>query len=222
VQLEGINMEERLCFIYGSAKNSNKPESCSVQAHLSAVYGCEEDKHGEQIQIKMAQGAKQGEGGDLPFKVPEYIAENRHTTPDVGLIFPPPHHDIYSIGVVALSDHIATSGHDGGTDTAVRRGVKGWGLHWELGLGETQQTLVLNGLRNCVKLQTDGQLKTGRDVAIACLLGTEEFGIATASLIVMGCIMMRECHLNTCPVGVPTQDEELRRRNSCQLFHPLG
>jgi glutamate synthase domain-containing protein 2 len=123
-----------------------------------------------------------------------------------------PHLDIYSIGVVALSDHIATSGHDGGTGTAAWRCVKGWGLPWELELAETKQTLVLNGLRNCVKLQTEVQLKTGRDVAIACLLRTEEFGIATASLIVMGCIMMRKCHLNTCPVGVPTQDEELRRK----------
>jgi len=202
----------------------------------------------DQIQIKMAQGAKPGEGGELPgFKVSEYIAENRHTTPGVGLISPPPHHDIYSIedlaqlihdlknaqptgevsvklvsevgvGVIAagvtkaLADHVTISGHDGGTGAAAWTGVKGCGLPWELGLAETQQTLVLNNLRDRVKLQTDGQLKTGRDVAIACLLGAEEFGFATAPLVVMGCIMMRKCHLNTCPVGIATQDEELRRK----------
>jgi glutamate synthase domain-containing protein 2 len=202
----------------------------------------------DQIQIKMAQGAKPGEGGELPgFKVSKYIAENRHTTPGVGLISPPPHHDIYSIedlaqlihdlknaqptgevsvklvsevgvGVVAagvtkaLADHITISGHDGGTGAAAWTGVKGAGLPWELGLAETQQTLVLNNLRDRVRLQTDGQLKTGRDVVIAALLGAEEFGFATAPLIAMGCIMMRKCHLNTCPVGVATQDEELRRK----------
>ena len=212
----------------------------------------------DQIQIKMAQGAKPGEGGELPgFKVSEYIAENRHTTPGVGLISPPPHHDIYSIedlaqlihdlknaqptgevsvklvsevgvGVVAagvakaLSDHITVSGHDGGTGAAAWTGVKGCGLPWELGLAETQQTLVLNGLRDRVKLQTDGQLKTGRDVAIACLLGAEEFGFATAPLITMGCIMMRKCHLNTCPVGIATQDEELRKKFSGQPEHVMN
>jgi glutamate synthase (NADPH/NADH) len=209
----------------------------------------------DQIQIKMAQGAKPGEGGELPgFKVSEYIAENRHTTPGVGLISPPPHHDIYSIedlaqlihdlknaqpngevsvklvsevgvGVVAagvakaLADHILVSGHDGGTGAAAWTGVKGCGLPWELGLAETQQTLVLNGLRDRIKLQTDGQLKTGRDVAIACLLGAEEYGFATAPLIVLGCIMMRKCHLNTCPVGIATQDEELRRKFTGQPEH---
>jgi len=202
----------------------------------------------DQIQIKMAQGAKPGEGVQLPgFRVSKYIAENRHTTPGVGLISPPPHHDIYSIedlaqlihdlknaqptgevsvklvsevgvGVVAagvtkaLADHITISGHDGGTGAAAWTGVKGAGLPWELGLAETQQTLVLNNLRDRVRLQTDGQLKTGRDVVIAALLGAEEFGFATAPLIAMGCIMMRKCHLNTCPVGVATQDEELRRK----------
>jgi glutamate synthase domain-containing protein 2/glutamate synthase domain-containing protein 3 len=212
----------------------------------------------DQIQIKMAQGAKPGEGGELPgFKVSEYIAENRHTTPGVGLISPPPHHDIYSIedlaqlihdlknaqptgevsvklvsevgvGVVAagvakaLADHITVSGHDGGTGAAAWTGVKGCGLPWELGLAETQQTLVLNGLRDRVKLQTDGQLKTGRDVAIACLLGAEEFGFATAPLITMGCIMMRKCHLNTCPVGIATQDEELRKKFTGQPEHVIN
>ena len=212
----------------------------------------------DQIQIKMAQGAKPGEGGELPgFKVSEYIAENRHTTPGVGLISPPPHHDIYSIedlaqlihdlknaqptgevsvklvsevgvGVVAagvakaLADHITISGHDGGTGAAAWTGLKGAGLPWELGLAETQQTLVLNGLRDRVKLQTDGQLKTGRDVAIACLLGAEEFGFATAPLIALGCIMMRKCHLNTCPVGIATQDEELRKKFSGQPEHVVN
>mmetsp|Transcript_30072 Transcript_30072/g.72618 ORF Transcript_30072/g.72618 Transcript_30072/m.72618 type:complete len:1603 (-) Transcript_30072:2063-6871(-) len=212
----------------------------------------------DQIQIKMAQGAKPGEGGELPgFKVSEYIAENRHTTPGVGLISPPPHHDIYSIedlaqlihdlknaqptgevsvklvsevgvGVVAagvakaLSDHITISGHDGGTGAAAWTGLKGAGLPWELGLAETQQTLVLNGLRDRVKLQTDGQLKTGRDVAIACLLGAEEYGFATGPLIAMGCIMMRKCHLNTCPVGIATQDEELRKKFAGQPEHVMN
>lgn len=212
----------------------------------------------DQIQIKMAQGAKPGEGGELPgFKVSDYIAENRHTTPGVGLISPPPHHDIYSIedlaqlihdlknaqpagevsvklvsevgvGVVAagvakaLADHIVISGHDGGTGAAAWTGLKGAGLPWELGLAETQQTLVLNGLRDRVKLQTDGQLKTGRDVVIACLLGAEEFGFATAPLIALGCIMMRKCHLNTCPVGVATQDEELRKKFSGQPEHVVN
>ncbi|GKY97518.1 hypothetical protein MPSEU_000710000 [Mayamaea pseudoterrestris] len=212
----------------------------------------------DQIQIKMAQGAKPGEGGELPgFKVSDYIAENRHTTPGVGLISPPPHHDIYSIedlaqlihdlknaqphgevsvklvsevgvGVVAagvakaLADHITISGHDGGTGAAVWTAIKGAGLPWELGLAETQQTLVLNGLRDRVKVQTDGQLKTGRDVVIACLLGAEEFGFATAPLVAMGCIMMRKCHLNTCPVGIATQDEELRRKFAGQPEHVVN
>lgn len=212
----------------------------------------------DQIQIKMAQGAKPGEGGELPgFKVSEYIAQNRHTTPGVGLISPPPHHDIYSIedlaqlihdlknanphgmvstklvsevgvGVVAagvakaVSDHIVVSGHDGGTGAAAWTGLKGAGLPWELGLAEAQQTLVLNNLRDRVRLQTDGQLKTGRDVVIAALLGAEEFAFATAPLIAMGCIMMRKCHLNTCPVGVATQDPELRAKFTGQPQHVMN
>ena len=204
----------------------------------------------DQIQIKMAQGAKPGEGGELPgSKVTQYIAENRMTTPGVGLISPPPHHDIYSIedlaqlihdlknaqphgevsvklvsevgvGVVAAgvakakADHITVSGGDGGTGAAAWTGVKGAGLPWELGLAEAQQTLVMNDLRSRVKLQTDGQLKTGRDVIIAACLGAEEFGFATAPLIALGCIMMRKCHLNTCPVGVATQDPVLRKKFS--------
>lgn len=202
----------------------------------------------DQLQIKMAQGAKPGEGGELPgHKVSDYIGSMRHTTPGVGLISPPPHHDIYSIedlaqlihdlkhsnpsaevsvklvsevgvGVVAAgvakgkADHITISGHDGGTGASSWTGVKNGGLPWELGLAETQQTLVLNDLRSRVKLQTDGQLKTGRDVTIAALLGAEEYGFATGPLIALGCIMMRKCHLNTCPVGIATQDPELRAK----------
>lgn len=202
----------------------------------------------DEIQIKMAQGAKPGEGGELPgHKVSGPIAHTRHSTPGVGLISPPPHHDIYSIedlkqliydlkcanprarvsvklvsetgvGIVASgvakakADHILISGHDGGTGASRWTGIKYAGLPWELGLAETHQTLVLNDLRGRVIVQTDGQLRTGRDVAIACLLGAEEWGFATAPLIAMGCIMMRKCHLNTCPVGIASQDPELRKK----------
>jgi glutamate synthase (NADPH/NADH) large chain len=196
----------------------------------------------DQIQIKMAQGAKPGEGGQLPgHKVSEYIGFLRHSVPGVGLISPPPHHDIYSIedlaqlihdlknanpaadisvklvsevgvGTVAAgvakakSDHILIAGHDGGTGASPISSVKHAGTPWELGLAETQQTLVLNRLRGRVRVQTDGQLKTGRDVVVGALLGADEFGFSTAPLVVEGCIMMRKCHLNTCPVGVATQD----------------
>ncbi|RPB15543.1 putative glutamate synthase Glt1 [Morchella conica CCBAS932] len=202
----------------------------------------------DELQIKMAQGAKPGEGGELPgHKVSQSIARTRHSTPGVGLISPPPHHDIYSIedlkqliydlkcanprarvsvklvsetgvGIVASgvakakADHILISGHDGGTGASRWTGIKYAGLPWELGLAETHQTLVLNDLRGRVIVQTDGQLRTGRDVAIACLLGAEEWGFATTPLIAMGCIMMRKCHLNTCPVGIATQDPELRKK----------
>jgi glutamate synthase (NADPH/NADH) len=202
----------------------------------------------DQIQIKMAQGAKPGEGGELPgHKVSQSIAKTRHSTPGVGLISPPPHHDIYSIedlkqliydlksanprsrvsvklvsetgvGIVASgvakakADHILISGHDGGTGASRWTGIKYAGVPWELGLAETHQTLVLNDLRGRVIVETDGQLRTGRDVAIACLLGAEEYGFATTPLIAMGCIMMRKCHLNTCPVGIATQDPELRQK----------
>ena len=202
----------------------------------------------DELQIKMAQGAKPGEGGELPgHKVSKPIARTRHSTPGVGLISPPPHHDIYSIedlkqliydlkcssprsrvsvklvsetgvGIVASgvakakADHILISGHDGGTGASRWTGIKYAGLPWELGLAETHQTLVLNDLRGRVVVQTDGQLRTGRDVDIACLLGAEEWGFATAPLIAMGCIMMRKCHLNTCPVGIATQDPELRKK----------
>jgi len=212
----------------------------------------------DQIQIKMAQGAKPGEGGELPgFKVTPYIGECRGTTPGVGLISPPPHHDIYSIedlaqlihdlknaqplgdvsvklvsevgvGVVAAgvakakADHVTVSGGDGGTGAAAWTGVKGAGLPWELGLAEAHQTLVLNGLRSRIRLQTDGQLKNGRDVVVAALLGAEEFGFSTAPLIALGCIMMRKCHLNTCPVGIATQDPELRKKFSGEPEHVMN
>ncbi len=202
----------------------------------------------DELQIKIAQGAKPGEGGELPGKkVDDYIAKIRHSTPGVGLISPPPHHDIYSIediaqlihdlknsnrdsrisvklvsevgvgtiaaGVVkAKTDHLVIAGHDGGTGASPLTSIKHAGLPWELGVAETHQTLVMNNLRSRVVLQTDGQLKTGRDVAIAALLGAEEFGFATAPLITLGCIMMRKCHLNTCPVGIATQDQELRKK----------
>jgi glutamate synthase (ferredoxin) len=199
------------------------------------------------LQIKMAQGSKPGEGGQLPgHKVSEDIAKVRYSTPGVGLISPPPHHDIYSIedlaqlihdlknanpradvsvklvaevgvGTVAAgvakakADHITISGHDGGTGASPLSSIKHAGLPWELGLAETQQVLVQNGLRGRVVLQTDGQLKTGRDVVVAALLGGEEFAFSTAPLVATGCIMMRVCHLNTCPVGIATQDPELRK-----------
>jgi glutamate synthase (NADPH) large chain len=202
----------------------------------------------DQLQIKMAQGSKPGEGGQLPgHKISEYIAKIRYSTPGVGLISPPPHHDIYSIedlaqlihdlknanprakvsvklvaevgvGTVAAgvakakADHITISGHDGGTGASPLSSIKHAGLPWELGIAEAQQVLVENGLRGRVILQTDGQLKTGRDVIVAALLGAEDFAFSTAPLVATGCIMMRVCHLNTCPVGIATQDPELRKR----------
>ncbi|HYT74803.1 MAG TPA: glutamate synthase-related protein, partial [Vicinamibacterales bacterium] len=202
----------------------------------------------EEIQIKMAQGAKPGEGGQLPgAKVYPWIAKVRHATAGVGLISPPPHHDIYSIedlaqliydlknanprarisvklvavagvGTIAAgvakahADVVLISGHDGGTGAAPLTSIKHAGIPWELGLAETQQVLRMNGLRGRMVVQVDGQLKTGRDVVIAALLGAEEFGFATAPLVVSGCVMMRVCHLNTCPVGIATQDPELRKR----------
>ena len=202
----------------------------------------------DELQIKMAQGAKPGEGGQLPgHKVDRYIGSIRFTTPGVGLISPPPHHDIYSIedlkqliydlrcanpaarisvklvsevgvGTVAAgvakanADHVLISGHDGGTGASPLSSIQAAGIPWEIGLAETQQTLVLNDLRSRIWVQTDGQLKTGRDVVIAALLGADECGFSTAPLIATGCIMMRACHLNTCPVGIATQDPELRKR----------
>ena len=212
----------------------------------------------DQIQIKMAQGAKPGEGGQLPgHKVSEYIGFLRHSVPGVGLISPPPHHDIYSIedlaqlihdlknanaragisvklvseigvGTVAAgvakakADHVVIAGHDGGTGASPISSIKHAGTPWELGLAETQQTLVLNRLRGRIRVQADGQMKTGRDVVIGALLGADEFGFATAPLVVEGCIMMRKCHLNTCPVGVATQDPVLRRRFAGQPEHVVN
>ena len=217
-----------------------------------------------ELQIKMAQGAKPGEGGQLPgHKVDDWIGKTRHSTPGVGLISPPPHHDIYSIedlaqlifdlknanraarisvklvseagvGTIAAgvakahADHILIAGYDGGTGASPLSSIRHAGLPWELGLAETHQTLVKNKLRGRVTIQTDGQIKTGRDIAIAALLGAEEFGVATAALVTAGCIMMRKCHLNTCPVGVATQNPELRAlytgkpEHVVNLFHFLA
>ncbi|MBC7380092.1 MAG: glutamate synthase subunit alpha, partial [Burkholderiaceae bacterium] len=212
----------------------------------------------DQIQIKMAQGAKPGEGGQLPGgKVSEYIGMLRYSVPGVGLISPPPHHDIYSIedlaqlihdlknvaphasisvklvsevgvGTIAAgvakckSDHVVIAGHDGGTGASPWSSIKHAGSPWEIGLAETQQTLVLNRLRGRIRVQADGQMKTGRDVAIGALLGADEFGFATAPLVVEGCIMMRKCHLNTCPVGVATQDPALRKKFSGRPEHVVN
>jgi glutamate synthase (NADPH/NADH) large chain len=212
----------------------------------------------DELQIKMAQGAKPGEGGQLPgHKVDPTIARVRHSTPGVGLISPPPHHDIYSIedlaqlifdlknvnpearisvklvsevgvGTVAAgvskahSDHVLISGYDGGTGASPLTSIKHAGSPWEIGLAETQQTLVLNRLRGRIRVQVDGGLRTGRDVVVGALLGADEFGFATAPLIALGCIMMRKCHLNTCPVGVATQDPDLRRRFTGQPEHVIN
>jgi glutamate synthase (NADPH/NADH) large chain len=212
----------------------------------------------DELQIKMAQGAKPGEGGQLPgHKVDEWIGKVRHSTPGVGLISPPPHHDIYSIedlaqlifdlknanrkarisvklvskagvgtiaaGVVkAKADVVVIAGHDGGTGASPLSSIRHAGLPWEIGLAETHQTLVKNGLRSRVVVQTDGQIRTGRDLAIATLLGAEEWGIATAALVVEGCIMMRKCHMNTCPVGIATQDKTLRDRFTGNADHVVN
>src|SRR5438046_1373657 len=212
----------------------------------------------DELQIKMAQGAKPGEGGQLPgHKVDRYIAGVRLTTPGVGLISPPPHHDIYSIedlkqliydlrcanprarisvklvaevgvGTVAAgvakanADHVLISGHDGGTGASPLSSILFAGIPWEIGLAETQQTLVLNDLPSRIWVQTDGQLKTGRDVVIAALLGADEMGFATAPLVASGCVMMRACHLNTCPVGIATQDPELRAKFAGKPEHVVN
>jgi len=212
----------------------------------------------DEIQIKIAQGAKPGEGGQLPgYKIDKNIAKTRHSTPGVTLISPPPHHDIYSIedlaqlifdlknanpkarisvklvsesgvGTIAVgvakahADNILISGFEGGTGASPMSSIRHAGLPWEIGLAETHQTLVMNDLRGRVRLQTDGQLKTGRDIVIAAMLGAEEFGFGTATLIVMGCVMMRKCHQNTCPVGVATQDPELRKRFTGKPEHLIN
>ena len=228
----------------GDSKRSAIKQVASGRFGVSINYLTNADE----IQIKMAQGAKPGEGGELPGdKVDKNIAKTRNSTPGVGLISPPPHHDIYSIedlsqlifdlknanpkarisvklvsevgvGTIAAgvakgkADHILIAGHEGGTGASPLTGIKNAGLPWELGLAETHQTLVMNDLRSRVTIQTDGQLKTGRDVVIAALLGAEEMGFATGPLISLGCIMMRKCHKNTCPVGIATQDSRLRER----------
>ena len=232
----------------GDSKRSAIKQVASGRFGVTSEYLVNADD----LQIKMAQGAKPGEGGQLPaHKVYPWIAKTRHSTPGVGLISPPPHHDIYSIedlkqlihdlknsnpearvhvklvaevgvGTVAAgvskakADVVLISGHDGGTGASPLTSLKHAGAPWELGLAETQQTLLLNGLRDRIVVQTDGQMKTGRDVIIAALLGAEEFGFATAPLVVSGCIMMRVCHLDTCPVGIATQNPELRKRFSGQ------
>ncbi len=242
----GEDPERYLPMANGDSKRSSIKQVASGRFGVTSEYLINADD----IQIKIAQGAKPGEGGQLPGnKVYPWIAKVRYSTPGVGLISPPPHHDIYSIedlaqlihdlknanknarihvklvaevgvGTVAAgvskahADVVLISGHDGGTGASPLTSLKHAGAPWELGLAETQQTLLLNGLRDRIVVQTDGQLKTGRDVVIAALLGAEEFGFATAPLVVSGCVMMRVCHLDTCPVGVATQNPELRKRFS--------
>jgi glutamate synthase (ferredoxin) len=238
----------------GDSKNSAIKQVASARFGVTSRYLVE----ARELQIKIAQGAKPGEGGQLPAaKVYPWIAKTRHSTPFVGLISPPPHHDIYSIedlaqlifdlknantrarisvklvaevgvGTVAAgvakahADVILISGHDGGTGASPLTSIKHAGLPWELGLAETQQTLVLNDLRGRVTVQADGQLKTGRDVAIAALLGAEEFGFATTALVSLGCIMMRVCHQDTCPAGVATQNPELRKKFAGRPEHVVN
>jgi glutamate synthase (NADPH/NADH) large chain len=238
----------------GDSMRSAIKQVASARFGVTSYYLSEADE----LQIKMAQGAKPGEGGQLPgHKVDEWIGRTRHSTPGVGLISPPPHHDIYSIedlaqlifdlknanrkarinvklvskagvGTIAAgvakakADVVLISGHDGGTGASPVSSIKHAGLPWELGIAETHQTLVKNKLRSRVVVQADGQMKTGRDIAIAALLGAEEWGVATAALIVEGCIMMRKCHLNTCPVGVATQDPELRKRFTGDPEHVIN
>ena len=254
-----------------SGEGGEEPDRLKDPARNSAIKQVASGRFGvtseylvsaKEIQIKMAQGAKPGEGGHLPAgKVYPWIAKCRHSTPGVTLISPPPHHDIYSIedlaqliydlknanrqarisvklvseaGVGTIAAGVAKagaqvvliSGYDGGTGAAPRTSIHNAGLPWELGLAETHQTLIQNGLRSRVVLETDGKLMSGRDVAIACMLGAEEFGFATAPLVTMGCVMMRVCNLDTCPVGVATQNPELRKRfcgqaGVCGQLHAL-
>ena len=244
---EGGEEPDRYLPLPGGGAN---PERSAIKQVASGRFGVTAEYlvNSDMMQIKVAQGAKPGEGGQLPgHKVDATIAKTRHSTPGVGLISPPPHHDIYSIedlaqlifdlknvnpaadvsvklvsevgvGTVAAgvakarADHITISGYDGGTGASPLTSLKHAGSPWEMGLAETHQTLVLNGLRCRVALQVDGGLRTGRDVIIGALLGADEFGFSTAPLIAAGCIMMRKCHLNTCPVGVATQDPVLRKR----------
>ncbi len=238
----------------GDSKNSAIKQVASGRFGVTSHYLV----NAKELQIKMAQGAKPGEGGELPGKkVYPWIARVRHSTPGVELISPPPHHDIYSIedlaqlihdlknantdarinvklvsevgvGTIAAgvakghADVVLISGHDGGTGASPQTSIKNAGLPWELGLADTHQTLVINNLRSRIVVETDGQLKTGRDVAVAALLGAEEFGFATTGLVSMGCIMMRVCHLDTCPVGVATQNPELREKFTCSPDHVVN
>ncbi len=253
-RLGGRAVERDLELIPGDSLKSKIKQVASGRFGVTAEYLAS----AEQIQIKMAQGAKPGEGGQLPGrKVSEYIALLRYSTPGVELISPPPHHDIFSIedlaqlihdlknantaasisvklvsevgvGTVAAgvakakADHVTISGHDGGTGASPWSSIKHAGTPWELGLAETQQTLVLNRLRGRIIVQADGQMKTGRDVIVGALLGADEFGFATAPLVSSGCIMMRKCHLNTCPVGVATQDPVLRRKFTGKPEHVIN
>ncbi|MDR2013418.1 MAG: glutamate synthase subunit alpha, partial [Rhodanobacter sp.] len=248
------NVETDLTLKDGDSLRSRIKQVASGRFGVTAEYLASAD----QIQIKMAQGAKPGEGGQLPGnKVSQYIGQLRYSVPGVGLISPPPHHDIYSIedlaqlihdlknvaphasisvklvsevgvGTVAAgvakckSDHVVIAGHDGGTGASPWSSIMHAGSPWEIGLAETQQTLVLNRLRGRIRVQADGQMKTGRDVVIGALLGADEFGFATAPLVVEGCIMMRKCHLNTCPVGVATQDPALRKKFTGQPEHVVN
>jgi glutamate synthase (ferredoxin) len=238
----------------GDSKNSAIKQVASGRFGVTSLYLV----NARELQIKMAQGAKPGEGGQLPgAKVFPWIAKVRHSTPGVGLISPPPHHDIYSIedlaelihdlknsnhharisvklvaevgvGTIAAgvakahADVVLISGYDGGTGASPQTSIKHAGIPWELGLAETHQTLVLNNLRSRIAVETDGQLKTGRDVVIAALLGAEEFGFATAPLVALGCVMMRVCHLNTCPVGVATQEPALRKNFTGDPAHVVN
>ncbi|MEO5831185.1 MAG: glutamate synthase-related protein, partial [Rhodanobacter sp.] len=248
------NIESDIPLEAGDSLRSRIKQVASGRFGVTAAYLVSAD----QIQIKVSQGAKPGEGGQLPgHKVSEYIARLRFSVPGVGLISPPPHHDIYSIedlaqlihdlkncnpqasisvklvsevgvGTVAAgvakskADHVVIAGHDGGTGASPWSSIKHAGTPWELGLAETQQTLVLNRLRGRIRVQADGQMKTGRDVVIGALLGADEFGFATAPLVVEGCIMMRKCHLNTCPVGVATQDPVLRKKFAGKPEHVVN
>src|SRR3989440_1823310 len=238
----------------GDSRNSAIKQVASGRFGVTSNYLV----HARELQIKMAQGAKPGEGGQLPGnKVYPWIARVRHATPGVGLISPPPHHDIYSIedlaqlihdlknanrdarisvklvaelgvGTIAAgvakahADVVLISGHDGGTGASPLTSLKHAGAPWELGLAETHQVLVLNDLRSRITVEVDGQLKTGRDVIIGALLGAEEFGFATAPLVALGCVMMRVCHLNTCPVGVATQDPRLRKKFTGDPEHAVN
>ena len=250
----GENIERYSPLENGDSMNSKVKQIASARFGVTSNY----ISKAQELQIKIAQGAKPGEGGQLPgHKVDEFIGRTRHAEPGTTLISPPPHHDIYSIedlaqliydlkcgnpearvsvklvseagvGTIAAgvakgkADMILISGGDGGTGASPISSIKYAGMPWELGLAETQQTLVMNGLRKNVRLQTDGQMRTGRDIVVAALLGAEEFGFGTASLVTMGCVMMRKCHKNTCPVGVATQDPELRKRFTGKPEHLIN